>query len=279
MQTDECGSFMNAGNDKAGGREGSLGSVDLEKLLEQREYLDELIQKRFTKVITIMFTDMKGSTSIAESEGDMISRILIKKHNDIVFPIIERNRGVLVKTMGDGTLSYFETAADAVRSAVQIQTGIEDFNNRSRKTGPPLQVRIGLNTGTGIVEKHDIFGDVVNVASRFESQAGPGEIYMSENTYEAVSDKDEFYCKFIKTTTLKNKSGTYKIFKVFWNKAEIEKDKALGELAAGQSAVPELIAPAGEPGASPGSAGSETAGEAGALQTARDLEKKVELIK
>ncbi len=269
---------MNTGDDKTGKKEGSIGSVDLEKLLEQREYLDELIQKRFTKVITIMFTDMKGSTSIAESEGDVISRILIKKHNDIVFPIIERNQGVLVKTMGDGTMSYFGTAMDGVRAAVEIQTGIEEFNNRSRKTGPPLQVRIGLNTGSGIVEKHDIFGDVVNVASRFESQAGPGEIFISEKTYDSLTDKDEFYCKFIKTTTLKNKSGTHKIFKVFWSKDEIEKDKALGEYAAGTVAEPELTVPA-RGTAGPDSLGGEAVGDAGAIQIARDLEKKEELIK
>ncbi len=267
---------MGTGDEVTGKKEGTIGSVDLEKLLEQREYLDELIQKKFTKVITIMFTDMKGSTSIAESEGDMISRILIKRHNDIVFPIIEGNRGVLVKTMGDGTLSYFETAMEAVRAAVQIQTGIDDFNNHSRKTGPPLQVRIGLNTGTGIVEKHDIFGDVVNVASRFESQAGPGEIFISEKTYNSLTDKEEFYCKFMKTTTLKNKSGTFKIFKVFWNKDEIEKDKAIGEYACGRTEAPELTVPVKESGSRQGGSAD---GETDALQKARNLEKDSELVK
>jgi class 3 adenylate cyclase len=203
-------------------------SIDLEKLLEERERLDDLIKKKFTRDITIMFTDIKGSTSIAEKEGDVVSRMMIKKCNDILLPVIEKNSGILVKTMGDGTLSYFDNASDAVRAAVKIQSSI-DYYNLTKKSSTAILVRIGLNTGTGIVEKNDIFGDVVNVASRFESLAGPGEIYISENTYNALDDKNEFYCKLLKTTTLKEKRGYFKVYKVFWNEEEIETDKKRGE--------------------------------------------------
>jgi adenylate cyclase len=219
----------------------TVSSADLEILLEQRAHLDELIQKKFTKVITIMFTDLKGSTSIAESEGDIVSRFLIKRHHDILIPIIKKNGGVLVKTMGDGTLSYFQDAVDGVRSSVEIQTNINDYN-ASRKSGPPILLRIGLNTGAGMVERNDIYGDVVNTASRFESLAGPGEIYISENTYDALGEtRDAFYCRFIKESTLKEKKGSFKIFKVFWDKDEIERDKFLLNSPIGAEAGPETI--------------------------------------
>ena len=152
---------------------GTSMSADLERLLEERARLDDIIQNKFTRTITIMFTDMKGSSSIAEEEGDMVSRFLIKKHNDIVFPVINDKKGVLVKTMGDGTLSYFDSARDAVAAAVQMQININQFNH-SRPTKTAIQIRIGLNTGSSIVEKNDIFGDVVNVASRFQTLALPG---------------------------------------------------------------------------------------------------------
>jgi hypothetical protein len=74
------------------------------------------------------------------------------------------------------------------------------------------------------VEKNDIFGDAVNVASRFQTMAKPGEIYVSENTYDALSDNNEFYCKHIRTTKLREMRGVYKIFKVFWNEDEIATD-------------------------------------------------------
>lgn len=198
---------------------------DVEKLIEQREKLDTLFQEKFSKTITVMFTDMKGSTAIADTQGDFASRTMIKQHNDIVFPIIKKNNGVLVKTMGDGTMSYFMNAQDAARTAVGIQSNIDE-HNIVKKTKTPLLVRIGLHTGTGIVEKNDIFGDVVNVASRFESIGNPGEINISEETYNSITDKTEIYCRFHKTTKLKGKKEAFKVYKVFWNKEEIEADKS-----------------------------------------------------
>lgn len=202
---------------------------DIEKYLEEKERMEALFQEKFTKVLTVMFTDLKGSTSIAEAAGDLETRMLIKHHNDIVFPIIKTCNGVLVKTIGDGTLSYFENAQDGVRAATRIQKGIDDFNLKKTIKNVIL-IRIGLHTGKCIVEKDDIFGDVVNTASRFESSANPGEVYISEETYNSMSDKTEIYCRFIKTTTLKGKKDPVNVYKAFWNKNEIEADKvAAGE--------------------------------------------------
>ncbi|MBF0558922.1 MAG: adenylate/guanylate cyclase domain-containing protein [Nitrospirae bacterium] len=198
-------------------------NLDVDNIIEERERLDRMFQDKFTKVITVMFTDLKGSTTIAENQGDFATRTMIKQHNDIVFPAIKKQSGVLVKTMGDGTMSYFTNAQDAVRSAVMIKAGIDELN--LKKTLPsPILIRIGIHTGKGIVEQNDIFGDVVNVASRFESNANPGEIYLSEDTYNSLTDKTEIYCRFIKTTTLKGKKEPFNIYKAFWDPKEIELD-------------------------------------------------------
>lgn len=199
-------------------------SGDLGRLLEERERLEELLRNKYTKNITVMFTDMKGSTALAETEGDFAARFLIKQHNDIVFPIIEQLNGHLVKTMGDGTLSYFDAAQDAVRCGMQIQKSVAEFNN-AKHPKVPIQVRIGIHTGQGLVEKKDIYGDVVNVASRIETQGSPGEVYISEETYNALSDKNEIYCSFQKLTSLKGKKEPFRIYKAFWIPEEIEADK------------------------------------------------------
>jgi len=196
---------------------------DMDQLLEERNRLDKMFNEKFMRVITVMFTDLKGSTSITENAGDLAVRTLLKHHNDIVLPLIKEYNGILVKTMGDGTMSYFESAQDAVRAASKIQAGIDQFN--LTKTIPHLiLIRIGMHTGKGIVEEKDIFGDVVNVASRFESSASAGEIYLSEETFNSMTDKGEIYCRFIKTTTLKGKAEPFKIYKAFWNPKEAEAD-------------------------------------------------------
>lgn len=130
-----------------------------------------------------------------------------------------------MKSIGDGTLSYFEAAQDGVRAAVEIQKGIDEFN-LSRKFKTPILLRIGLHTGECILEKDDIFGDVVNTASRFESAGSPGEILLSEETYNALANKAEIYCRFHKEVTLKGKKEPFNAYKAFWSENEIELDRA-----------------------------------------------------
>lgn len=211
-------------------------SVDIDKFLEQREQLEAALNEKFTRTLTVVFTDLKGSTTIAETQGDLVSRTLIKQHNEIVFPAIKDNNGVFIKSIGDGTLSYFEHALDAVRAAVRIQKGMDTLNLSGRYQVPVL-MRIGMHTGRCIVEKSDIFGDTVNTASRFESSATPGDIYLSEDTYNALSDKGEIYCAFVKEVMLKGKKEPYKAYKAFWNPIEIEQHKKTGNQPA-QSASP-----------------------------------------
>lgn len=207
----------------ATGKSGA-GESDLEKILEQREKLDSDINEKFTRVITVVFTDLKGSTALNEAEGDLFSRLLIKQETDIIMPAVRDNHGAFVKSIGDGTLSHFEHALDALRAAVRIQQGMDELN-MSKKFKMPVLMRIGMHTGRCVVEANDIFGDVVNTASRFESAADPGGILMSEDTYNALSDKSEIYCRFVKQVTLKGKKEAFNAYKAFWNPQEIELDK------------------------------------------------------
>lgn len=200
---------------------------DMDQLLEQRKNLDALFQDKFTKVITVMFTDLKGSTSFADKQGDIASRLLVKHYLDIILPAIKTNNGVFIKSIGDGTLSHFDNAQDALRAAALIQRGIDAYI-MTEKPKTPILARVGLHTGRCIMEKNDIFGDVVNTASRFESIADGGAIFLSEETYNALSEKSEIYCKFVKTTTLKGKQDVFKVYKAYWNPDELETESVKG---------------------------------------------------
>jgi class 3 adenylate cyclase len=261
---------------------GHQASFNLDQLLEQRERIEAMIKNKYTRVITIMFTDLKGSTKLAESHGDVATRLLIKRHNDIVFPSIAAQRGILVKTMGDGTLSYFTEAADAVRAAVQAQRGLLEYN-RERPDGVPLLMRVGINTGTGIVEKNDLFGDAVNVASRFETLAEPGEILISESTCEALgAHREEFSVRLKMTTGLKEKSGLFKAFKVCLSPEEFAEAPArpveapvAGHGRRGTDRLP--AAPAPDAGAARGGAFSPA--ERAVLERAKAFEQESEFVK
>jgi class 3 adenylate cyclase len=225
-----------AASEKSGTAEFKAEDVSLDKFLEERAKLDALFADKYTRFITVMFTDLKGSTTIAETEGDLVSRMIVKDQSDIIMPAVKENHGVFVKSIGDGTLSYFDNALDAVRAAVRIQKGMDDLN-MSKKYKFPVLMRIGMHSGKCVVEEKDIAGDVVNTASRFESAADGGGILMSEDTYNALTDKSEIYCRFVKQITLKGKKEPFNAYKPFWNPREIELDKQGGASEANQQAA------------------------------------------
>lgn len=212
-------------SNQSGTEKGNTADLEMEQLLGKRSRIDSLLQKKFRKYITVMFTDMKGSTSLADTKGDITVRLIINEHLKIILPIIEKYNGKHVKTMGDGTLSYFENAQDAVHAAVNIQKSIEEYN-RTEEPKIPIRLRIGLHTGNCLIDGNDIIGDVVNVTSRFESIADPGTIFFSEETYKNLSDENDIYCRFIKTTMLKGKKDTFKVFEALWDKKRIEEDRS-----------------------------------------------------
>lgn len=202
----------------------SPDTQDISNLLDRREALDRAVKEKFQRVLSVMFTDLKGSTAIAEASGDIAVRAMLKKYHDLCLIAVRRHGGTLVKTIGDGSLSHFEDPAAACRAACDIQRGMEEINlSRAYKT--LLLARIGIHTGECILEKNDIFGDVVNTASRFESSANPGEVFISEDTYNALPDKAEFYARFDREVTLKGKSMPFKGYIVFWDPKEIELDR------------------------------------------------------
>jgi class 3 adenylate cyclase len=201
------------------------------KLLEQRDQLERAMKEKFQRVLTVMFTDLKGSTAIAEASGDIVVRGMLKIYHDLCAEAVKANGGTVVKTIGDGTLSHFTDALACCRAAAAIQRNMEQLN-LSKKYKTLLLARIGVHTGECILEKNDIFGDVVNTAARFEGAANPGEILISEETYNAISDKSEFYTRYDREVTLKGKSMLFKAFIVFWDPKEIEIDRARPAAAA-----------------------------------------------
>jgi serine/threonine protein kinase len=212
-------------------QEGSPLTRDMHQLLEQREQLERKVKEKYQRVLTVMFTDLKGSTALAESHGDIAVRGMLKRYHDLVTGAVQKNGGTLVKTIGDGSLSHFEGAQQAVRAATAIQLGMDEINlSGSYKT--VLLARVGMHTGECLLEKNDVFGDVVNTAARFEGSAHPGEIFISEETFNALADKSEFYVRFDREVTLKGKSTPFNGYTVFWDPREAEKDRTQPKEAA-----------------------------------------------
>ncbi len=140
------------------------------------------------RLAAILATDMAGYSRLMEAdESGIISRQ--KAHRrELIDPEIERNRGHIVKTTGDGLLVEFASAQDAVRSAIEIQTGMLQ-RERDRPEDERIQFRVGINVGDVVFDDGDIFGDGVNVASRLEGLAEPGGVCIADSVYQMVQDR------------------------------------------------------------------------------------------
>ncbi len=198
---------------------------ELEQLLAEKVKLDSMLMEKFSRRVTVMFTDIKGSTSYYESRGDLAGRTMIHQHNAIVLPIIERNKGTLLKTIGDATMSIYEDPADGLRAATEIQQTLLTTNT-GKSSGEQIKVRCGLNSGVGLVENNDVYGDVVNVTSRIESLASAGDIYLSEQLYEELRHSDEFIFRFVSSSKVKGKDEPIKVYRLVWNSEDLKLGKA-----------------------------------------------------
>jgi class 3 adenylate cyclase/TolB-like protein/Tfp pilus assembly protein PilF len=150
-------------------------------------------QKR--QLAAIMFTDIVGYTSLM---GDNEARAmeLVRKNKTIQKTLVEKHNGSWLKEMGDGTMSSFPTASDAIYCALEVQKQLNQEND--------LSVRIGIHLGEILSEGGDIYGDGVNIASRLQAIADPGGIYISDPVQKSVKSRSDIHTIYLGELHLKN---------------------------------------------------------------------------
>ena len=137
-----------------------------------------MVQELPEGTVTVLFTDVVGSTELTNRLGDDRAREVLGACDDLVRGQIERHRGREVKGTGDGLMVAFTSARRAIACAVDIQRAMAE---RAR-TDPDsaVGVKIGLNTGEVIREEADLFGATVNAAGRIADHASAGEILLPD---------------------------------------------------------------------------------------------------
>lgn len=127
---------------------------------------------------TVLFTDIVNSTARAAEIGDSEWRTVLTRHDSLVRDAIDRQRGVIVKSTGDGALARFDRPTAALGAARDISSAI------ASRLG--LQARVGLHTGEIELVDGDVAGLTVHVAARIRSLAAPGEILVSRTVRDLV---------------------------------------------------------------------------------------------
>jgi adenylate cyclase len=140
------------------------------------------------RLAAIFAGDVVGYSRLMGVDEEHTLSQLNAHRREFLEPKIAEHRGRIVKRTGDGILIEFASAVDAVRCAVEIQRGMTE-RNAPVPQEKRIEFRIGIHVGDIIIEDGDMFGDGVNIASRLEGIAQPGDICISDDAYRQVRGK------------------------------------------------------------------------------------------
>src|SRR5437899_5439247 len=140
------------------------------------------------RLAAIVAGDISGYSRLMQIDEEGTHNRVKRIERDLIEPTILEHHGKLVKTTGDGFLAIFDSPVEAVRCGIVIQQNMVGRNSSLPKHHW-IEYRIGVNLGDVIIEPDDVFGDGVNIATRLEGIADPGQVYISGGIYEQIKHK------------------------------------------------------------------------------------------
>ena len=133
--------------------------------------------------VALLFTDLRGSTALYEHVGDARAYGLVREHFAFLARAVRICNGSVVKTIGDAVMAAFHDPADAIRAAIRVQQGVQEFNRDS--SGEDIVIKLGVHCGPCIAvtlsERFDYFGTTINMAARLQGESEGGDIVLSED--------------------------------------------------------------------------------------------------
>jgi TolB-like protein/class 3 adenylate cyclase len=166
------------------------------------------------KLAAILVSDVVGYSRLAGADEDRILARLRALRSDLIDPTMAVHHGRVVKRTGDGSIIEFRSVVDAVRCAIELQSGTVE-----RNAGLPaerrIEFRVGIHLGDVVEESDgDLMGDGVNIAARLEGIAAPGAICLSEDAYRQVKGRLDLKVSDLGPTQLKNIAEPVHVYSV-----------------------------------------------------------------
>jgi len=155
------------------------------------------------KLRAVMFADMTGYTAMMQ-EDEAHAKLLRQRQRQTLDSLISAHHGTILQYFGDGTLSIFDSATDAVRCGIAIQNELQKE--------PSVKLRIGIHIGDIVYDSEGIYGDCVNIASRIESLSVPGAVLFSAKVYDEIKNQRDIKAKPIGKFHLKNVKQPLEIY-------------------------------------------------------------------
>src|SRR6476660_9433552 len=165
--------------------------------------------------VTLMFTDIEGSTALRTTLGDTDADALFRAHDDLVREQIEANNGQDQRAaLGDGFLAVFVSTRRALACAIGIQRALDSFN--LNRVGRALRVRVGLNTGEVAWQGDQLSGEAVHAAARVCAAATGGQILVSDVTRQLAGTVPDTSFSDTGEHQLKGFPEPWRLWEVVW---------------------------------------------------------------
>jgi class 3 adenylate cyclase len=166
-----------------------------------------------TQTVSMLVTDLVGSTAIAERIGPLATDELRTEHFGLLREALERTGGREVKNLGDGLMTMFDSAAQSLSCAVEMQQAVEVHNRRAREQ---LGVRIGVSLGDATVEEGDYFGWPIVEATRLCAAAEGGQIVVNALVRQVAGAREDERFRSLGALELKGISEPLQAFELEW---------------------------------------------------------------
>ncbi|MBV9831702.1 MAG: adenylate/guanylate cyclase domain-containing protein [Marmoricola sp.] len=165
--------------------------------------------------VTIFFSDIENSTSLNSDLGDEQWVKLLETHDKLLHTYLDKHRGQVVKSQGDGYMVVFSTPKLAVDASLDIQRALSAKRQRNRHLRrTPIRVRIGLHVGTTIERDGDYFGSNVAMAARVAALADGGEILVTGEVVDALGERPDLRFTEEDLVELKGLPGEHQLWLV-----------------------------------------------------------------
>ena len=196
-------------------------------LLKKESILEVELGDQIAQQMTVMFSDIRGWTSISENMTAQESFNFINAFLNRVSPVINAHHGFIDNFQGDGMMALFpQSADDAVRAAIAMHAAVSEYNrDRQQKGFQPIGIGVGLHIGDlmlGIIGHAErmqgtVVADAVNLASRLEglTRMYGSSISISEPTLTQLKDPDQYKHRFVDKVQVKGKKDPVSVHEVF----------------------------------------------------------------
>jgi adenylate cyclase len=195
------------------------------------------------KLAAILAADVVGYSRLAGADEDRTLARLRALRSDLIDPTVAVHHGRVVKRTGDGMLLEFRSVVDAVRCAIELQSGMLE-RNAGLPSQRRIELRVGIHLGDVVEESDgDLMGDGVNIAARLEGIAKPGAICLSEDAYRQVKARLDLAVSDLGLTQLKNIAGPLRVYSLHLGVAAEAKPLSRAQVGAPVAPSPHLAPP------------------------------------